>query len=88
LNFFITILESCNEYPKVRDLQKLLDPRLSPIKINTILRYLEKSKKLEIDLDGNIIWFQRGNTDNRVSFLESANFSPEFFKQFSTKDID
>ncbi|MFL6380809.1 MAG: hypothetical protein ACJ72S_05915 [Nitrososphaeraceae archaeon] len=88
MNFFLTIIKSYNGYPKVRDLQKLLCPRLNLIKINTILRYLDKSKSLEIDLDGNIIWFRQENTNHHQSLVEVANISPEFLDRFSTKDTD
>jgi hypothetical protein len=88
LNFFLTTVKNYNGYPKVRDLQRLLRPRLNPIKINTILRYLDKSKSLEVDLDGNIIWFRQENTDHHLSLIEAANISPEFFEHFSTKDTN
>ena len=88
LNFFLSILESYNGYTKIRDLQQLLAPRLNLIKINTILRYLEKSKSLEIDLDGNIIWFRRENTSHHLSLMETANISPEFAEYFPTNDVD
>jgi hypothetical protein len=88
LNFFLTIIKSYNGYPKVRDLQKLLGPRLNLIKIHTILRYLDKSKSLEIDLDGNIIWFRQENTNDHLSLVEAAIISPEFLDRFSTKDTD
>ena len=78
-----------NGYPKVRDLQKLLRPTLNPIKINTILRYLERSKRLEIDLDGNIIWIRQDmNETNQLSLAEAANISKDFLEYFSTKIQD
>jgi hypothetical protein len=52
-------MRSTGGYPKVRDLQKLLRPRLNLAKINAILRYLEKSKRLEIDLGGISFGFAR-----------------------------
>ena len=71
-------------YPKIRDLQKLLRPRLDLFKINTILRYLERDKRLETDLDGNIIWIREdsGNA-NKLSLAERANLSKEFLDFFS-----
>jgi hypothetical protein len=74
-------------YPKIRDLQKLLRPRLDLFKINTILRYLERSKTLETDLDGNIIWIREdSNNANRLPTLaERANVSKEFLDFFSKK---
>ena len=78
-----------NAYPKVRDLQKLLRPTLNPIKIKTILRYLERSKRLEIDLDGNIIWIRQDkNETNQLSLAEAANISKDFLEYFSTKNQD
>ena len=73
-------------YPKVRDLQKLL-PALNSVKINTILRYLERSRRLEIDLDGNIIWIRQDKDEaNEPSLAEVANISKNFLNSFSTKN--
>lgn len=75
-------------YPKIRDLQKLLRPRLDLFKINTILRYLERSKRLETDLDGNIIWIREDSNNNadQLSLAERADLSKEFLDFFSKKD--
>lgn len=88
LNFFMTGIKRYNGYPKVRDLQKILGPKLNLIKINAILRYLVKSKSLEIDLDGNIIWFRHEKADSHLSFMEAANISPEVLGRFSTEAKD
>ncbi|MFZ0512823.1 MAG: hypothetical protein WAM14_14545 [Candidatus Nitrosopolaris sp.] len=75
-----------NGYPKVRDLQKLL-PTLNSVKINMILRYLERSRRLEIDLDGNIIWIRQDKDKaNELSLAEAANISKDFLNYFSTKN--
>jgi len=67
-------------------LRKLLDNRIDPIKINTMLKYLERSGKLQIDLDGNIIWISRDKEEvNQISFAEVANISDDFLKYYSTK---
>ena len=53
-------------------------------KINTILRYLERDKSLETDLDGNIIWIREdSNNANKLSLAERANLSKEFLDFFS-----
>lgn len=53
-------------------------------KINTILRYLERDKRLETDLDGNIIWIREdSNSANKLSLAERANLSKEFLDFFS-----
>jgi hypothetical protein len=65
----------------------LLGNRLDPIKINTILKYLESSGRLQIDLDGNIIWIRSDKEEvDHISFAEAANISDDFKKYFSTKD--
>jgi hypothetical protein len=58
---------------------------LDLFKINTILRYLERSKRLEIDLDGNIIWTRQDSDNNQLSLAESANISKEFLDLYSKK---
>ena len=74
-------------YPKVRNLQKLLQPTLNLVKINAILRYLERSRRLEIDLDGNIIWISQDKVEtNRARLAEVANISKDFVDYFSTKN--
>src|SRR5215472_9540394 len=71
INYFLNSLGIINGYPKVRDLQKIFHPNLTPVKINTILRYLERSKRLEIDLDGNIVWISHDkDRTNQLSFAE------------------
>jgi hypothetical protein len=71
----------------VRDLQKIFRPNLNPIKINTMLRYLERSKRLEIDLDGNIVWIsQDKNRSNQLSLAETANISEDFLEYLNKKD--
>jgi hypothetical protein len=85
LNFFLTTLRNIGGYPKVRDLQKLLRSKLNLAKINAILRYLEKSKRLEIDLGGNIIWIREENiASHELSFAEVANISQDFLEYFSS----
>jgi hypothetical protein len=74
-------------YPKIRNLQKLLRPKLDLFKINTILKYLERAKRLETDLDGNIIWIREDSNDaNKLSLAERADLSKEFLDFFSKKN--
>lgn len=52
-----------------------------------ILRYLERAKRLETDLDGNIIWIREDNNSaNKLSLAERAELSKEFLDFFSKKD--
>jgi hypothetical protein len=89
INYFLKAIRAVKgSYPKIRDLQKLLRPRLDLFKINTILRYLERSKRLETDLDGNIIWIREdSNNANRLSMAERANVSREFLDFLSKKAV-
>ena len=44
-----------------------------------ILRYLERSKRLDTDRDGNIIWSREdSNNTSHLSLAEGANMSKEF----------
>ena len=58
------------------------------MKITTILRYLERSKRLILDSDGYIIWIRQDNNNNvdRLSFAEVANFKGTFGDQFIKED--
>ena len=88
INYFLDTIKDVDGYPKVRDLRKRL-PSLNPIKINTILRYLERSGRLHIDLDGNIIWIRQDkNEANQLTLAEAGNISKEFLEYFSTKNQD
>ena len=73
-------------YPKVRNLNSILKNKLDEAKINAILRYLERSKKIEIDLDGNIIWMS-GQENNQTSLAEKASFSSGFIDHLKSRRI-
>ena len=64
-------------YPRVRDLGKILGPRLNLYKIDGILRYLDRSERLQIDVDGNIIWIREDKSTNLLSLRERASLSNE-----------
>jgi hypothetical protein len=73
-------------YPKVRNLNSIMKNKLDEGKINAILRYLERSKKIEIDLDGNIIWMS-GQENNQTSLMEKASFSSDFIEHLKSRHI-
>jgi hypothetical protein len=56
-------LEKSNDYIKIRNLQKMMGGKFNSTQINTIFKYLERSKLIETDLDGNIIWVKKKKTD-------------------------
>ena len=88
INYFLTTLRKVEGgYPRIRDLRRILEPRLNLFKINTILRYLERSKRLQTDLDGNIIWIREDNNNaNQLSLGERAYVSKEFLDYFSKNE--
>jgi hypothetical protein len=66
----------------MRDLKRLLSPTLSLDKINAILKFLERSNGLIVDLDGNIVWIKEKNLKQEPELSETANFSKEFIERF------
>jgi hypothetical protein len=85
INFFVHSLEESLEsgvYPKLRELEKMLKPRLSSQKIIAVLGYLQRSKRIEVDLDGNIIWIRRDTSASAESgtLFDSAVMSEDFRK--------
>ncbi len=80
--FFIDNISKVKPFPKLRDLRKILSPTLSLDKINAILKYLERSKLILIDLDGNIIWIKENNLKKESYLSDAAEFSEEFLKFF------
>lgn len=82
VDYFIDTIKDVKPFPKLRDLRKLLSPTLSLDKINAILKYLERSKQILVDLDGNIVWIKNNNVKENTSLSETANFSKEFLEHF------
>jgi len=73
----LNTIQQSREYTKVRDLQKILRGNLNSIKVNTIFKYLVRSKIIEVDLDGNIIWIKK-TENNQTRFWERASISKDF----------
>lgn len=78
-------IQQSGEYTKVRDLQKILRGNLNSIKVNTIFKYLVRSKIIEVDLDGNIIWIKK-TENNQTRFWERASISKDFRKLLLDKN--
>lgn len=78
-------IQQSREYTKVRDLQKILRGNLNSIKVNTIFKYLVRSKIIEVDLDGNIIWIKK-TENNQTRFWERASISKDFKKLLLDKN--
>lgn len=62
-------------YPKLRDLRKVLSS-LTPVQINVIAHYLERSGAIVIDSDGYITWM-RNEELGQLTLGEVANMSSD-----------
>ena len=62
-------------------------PSLNNAKINTIIRYLERSNRLVIDSDGYIIWIREENSD-QLSLAEVANITEDFIEHLNKRGIN
>ncbi|MDP8888358.1 MAG: hypothetical protein M3M89_01865 [Thermoproteota archaeon] len=62
-------------YPKLRDVRRML-PSLTPIQINVIAQYLERSGAIVIDADGYITWM-RNEDPRQLTLGEVANMSSD-----------
>jgi len=85
ITLFLNTIQQSKEYTKVRDLQKILKGNLNSIKVNTIFKYLVRSKIIEVDLDGNIIWIKK-TENNQTRFWERASISKDFKKLLLDKN--
>ncbi len=83
VEFFLKKIKEIKPFPKLRDLGKILKPQLTLDKINAILKYLERSNLIIIDLDGNIVWIKESNQKEDFSLIESGKFSKDFLEYFS-----
>jgi hypothetical protein len=60
-------------YPKLKTLRKML-PSLTPVQINVIVHYLERSGTIVIDSDGYITWM-RNEDPGQLTLEEVADMS-------------
>ena len=71
------MLEKSNDYIKIRNLQKIMGGKFSSTQINTIFKYLERSKLIETDLDGNIIWIKKKKLDEHQTLGDIINLNEQ-----------
>jgi hypothetical protein len=65
-------------YPKLRDVRRML-PSLSPVQINVIAKYLERSGAIVIDADGYITWM-RNEDPRQLTLGEVAEMGSDLKK--------
>jgi hypothetical protein len=58
INAFLQAIRDFDGYPKLKDLSMML-PSLTPVQINAIVHYLDRSGAIVIDTDGYIIWMRK-----------------------------
>lgn len=51
--------------------------KLNSTQINTIFKYLERSKLIETDLDGNIIWIKKKKIDDHQTLGDIINMNEQ-----------
>ena len=69
------VIRKFDGYPKLRDLRRML-PSFTPVRINVILHYLERSGAIVIDADGYITWI-RNEGLGHLTLGEVANISSD-----------
>lgn len=87
LNFFISKLQESKTYTKKRDLPSIFRGKYDVIKINAIIKYAERSRLIEVDHDGNIIWIKKDKIEHS-SLGEIAKFSREFHEFLDSGGIN
>lgn len=88
VELFLDKIKEITPFPKLRDLSKILKPNFTLDKINAILKYLERSNLIIIDLDGNIVWIKENNLKEDMTISESAKFSKDFLNYFNSNKIN
>jgi hypothetical protein len=58
INAMLQAIKGFDGYPRLKDLGKML-PSLTPLQINVIVRYLERSGAIVIDTEGYIVWARK-----------------------------
>jgi hypothetical protein len=71
------VLEKSNDYIKIRNLQKIMGGKFSSTQINAIFKYLERSKLIETDLDGNIIWIKKKKIEELQTLGDIINLNEQ-----------
>lgn len=51
--------------------------KLNSTQINTIFKYLERSKLIETDLNGNIIWIKKKKIDDHQTLGDIINMNEQ-----------
>lgn len=72
INALLQAIKSFDGYPKLKDLGRMA-PSLTPLQINVIVRYLERSGAIIIDTEGYVVWARK--EQERLTLGEVAEIS-------------
>ena len=86
INALLDAIKSFEGYPKLKDLGRML-PSLTPLQVNVIIRYLERSRAIVIDTEGYITWVSKEEPD-QLTLGEVANMGSEFRKYLEQQRQD
>jgi len=74
INALLQAIKSFDGYPKLKDLGRMA-PSLTPLHINVIVRYLERSGAIIIDTEGYVVWARK--EQERLTLGEVAEISSD-----------
>src|ERR687888_646648 len=78
INAFLQAIRDFDGYPKLKDVRMMV-PSLTPVQINAIVHYLERSEAIVIDTDGYIIWMRKEGP-GQLTLGEVAEISSDIKK--------
>jgi hypothetical protein len=81
ISALLQAIKSFDGYPKLKDLGRMV-PSLTPLQINVIVRYLERSGAIVIDAEGYIVWARK--KQEQLTLGEVAEISSDL-KDFLDK---
>jgi len=81
INALLDAIKNFDGYPKLRDLGRMA-PSLTPLQINVIVRYLERSGAIVVDTEGYIVWARK--EQDQLTLGEVAEISADL-KEYLNK---
>lgn len=81
INALLQAIKGFDGYPKLKDLGRMA-PSLTPLQINVIVRYLERSGAIVIDTEGYIVWARK--EQEQLTLGEVAEVSQDLKKYLET----
>lgn len=81
INALLQAIKGFDGYPKLKDLSRMA-PSLTPLQINVIVRYLERSGAIVVDTEGYIVWARK--EQEQLTLGEVAEISQDLKKYLET----